>query len=492
MLDEYNGDGEKSSLELKGIIFIFESNTRRRGYIGDGHKMTTYHRRSLSQHRAKRFVVVAVAMVFSITFNMILAPVWSADSASIARGGRLFDNWILENKDRPPSEIHPKFKIYRTSMHNIETSWRCVSCHGWDYQGRAEQGTGVIRDTKGSEASELASILSDGNHRYGNMLSERDFVDLAAYIRADIASYVDTGPISIPGDATREVKLYSTICANCHGASGHRITSIIPLGNFAKLYPRETMHKILNGHPGVWMPPFRFLKASRLIDLFAYVQSLPEKNLSASIARGGRLYDHWQRETDARTPTARHPAYPKEATNADVPAVNWRCKECHGWDYKGVDGVYGKGTHRTGIKGIRALAGSEPQEVIELLMDKNHRYRGTRWFQTPLDLQDLIDLANFVSYGQIDMDDYIDPSTGTAKGDSERHKEEFNVLCATCHGKGGGKLATGKDIGDVARQNPWEALHKIRNGHPNEAMPALHILDMTLIVDILAYTQTLP
>jgi mono/diheme cytochrome c family protein len=431
-------------------------------------------------------------MVLSITFNMSLAPVRAADNASIARGGRLFDNWILENRDRPPLEIHPNFKIYRSSMHNIETSWRCVSCHGWDYKGRTEQGTGVLRDTEGSEPSALASILRDGNHRYGNMLSERDFFDLAAYIQADIAPYIDTGSISIVGDAAREVKLYATICANCHGANGQRITTMAPLGTFARGHPQETIHKIFNGHPGVWMPPFRFLKASRLGDLFAYVQTLPEKNLSASIARGGRLYDHWQKETSARTPTVRHPAYPKESSKAAVPGVNWRCKECHGWDYKGADGVYGKGLHRTGIKGIRALAGGEPQEVIELLMDKNHRYHGTRWFLAPLDLQDLTDLANFVSYGQVDVDDYIDPRTGAAKGDPERHKDEFNVLCATCHGKDGKGLVTGKNIGDVARQNPWEALHKIRNGHPNEAMPALHILNPTLLVDILAYTQTLP
>jgi hypothetical protein len=70
---------------------------------------------------------------------------------------------------------------------------------------------------------------------------------------------------------------------------------------------------------------------------------------SASIARGGRLYDHWQKETDAWPPISRHPAYPKEASKAAVPAVNWRCKEYHGWDYKGVDGVYGKEPHRTGI-----------------------------------------------------------------------------------------------------------------------------------------------
>lgn len=457
--------------------------------------MTKYRRRSFFQHQSIQFSIVTVAMVLFITLAMSSTPVWAADGASIARGGRLFDNWILENRDRPPTEIQPKYKINQPSMHNIETSWRCVSCHGWDYKGSTEQGTGILSDAGGSSPSTVASILRDKNHRYGNMLLERDFVDLAAYIaniRTDMAPFVDLSSTRIAGDATREVELYATICANCHGADGHRITTMVPLGTFARRHPVETMHKIFNGHPAERMPPFRFLKANRLGNLFAYIQTLPAKNLSASIARGGRLYDHWQKETNARPPTSRHPAYPKEAHQAAAPEVNWRCKECHGWDYKGLDGVYGKGPHHTGIKGIGALAGSEPQAVVELLMDTNHQYHGTRWFKAPLDLQDLMDLANFVSHGQIDMDDYIDPRTGTAKGDPERRKDDFNVLCATCHGKDGKALATGNDIGEVARKRPWEALHKIRNGHPNEAMPALQVLNMTLLVDILAYAQTLP
>jgi mono/diheme cytochrome c family protein len=457
--------------------------------------MTTYRLRPFFQHQSIPLVVLIYAMVLSITLVMGFTPAWSADGASISRGGRLFDNWILENKDRPPTEIQPKYKINRTSMHVIETSWRCVSCHGWDYKGHTEQGTRNLRNSKVTDPKTLSSVLRDENHHYGGMLLERDFTDLAAfiaYIRTDNAPFVDLDLKRFVGDAGREEELYATICANCHGANGHKITTMEPLGTFASRHPQETMHKILNGHPAEQMPPFRFLKVKRLVDLFAYIQALPAKNLSASIARGGRLYDHWQKETDAPSPTSRHPAYPKEASQAAVPIVNWRCKECHGWDYKGVDGISRKGPHRTGIKGIRARIDADPKDVVELLMDKNHRYHGTRWFKAPLDLQDLVDLANFVTLGQINMNEYIDPLTGFAKGDPRRRKDEFNVLCATCHGKDGKALPTGNDIGEVARNNPWEALHKILNGHPNEAMPALRVLDMPFLVDILAYTQTLP
>lgn len=466
--------------------------------------MMASHRRAYSQQRGIWIAfavalyvtgVIGVTGIFGIIGVIGSVPVWAADGGSVARGGRLFDSWFLESKDRPPAQVHPQYKNFRPSMNAAGNSWRCAACHGWDYQGRADQQTGALSGTVGADAASLAAILQDNNHRYGDKLPNRDLTDLAAFIAGgliDMAPYIEPGSKRTLGDATREVVLYATICANCHGSDGQRITTIMPLGDFARRHPREALHKIFNGHPGERMPPLRFLKAKRSGDLLAYTQTLPAKDLSASITRGGRLYDHWQKETGAEPPTSRHPAYPRQAAQATNPQSNWRCKECHGWDYKGRDGAYAKGPHRTGIKGIRAMAGREPQAVIALLMDANHRYHGTSWFKAPLDLQDLIDLANFVTRGQIDMAAYIDPQTGIAKGDAQRRRDDFNILCATCHGRDGTALLTGKAIGSVARSNPWEALHKIRNGHPNEAMPALRALDKTLLVDILAYAQTLP
>ena len=453
--------------------------------------MLRFHRHPDFRQPGIRFAVATLVMVFSINWAV---PGQTDDGASIARGGRLFDSWFMEAKDLPPSEVHPEYKNPRPSMNGSGTSWRCASCHGWGYQGRTEQETDALSGKAGTDAAALAIILQDENHRYGDLLPQRDLVDLAAFLKdglIDMAAYIETGSNRALGDSSRDPALYATICANCHGGDGQRITTMQPLGSFARTRPREALHKILNGHPAERMPPLRFLDTSRLGDMLAYIQTLPDKDLAGSITRGGRLYDNWQKETGAASPASRHPAYPRDAGRAALPEANWRCKECHGWDYKGRDGAYGQGPHRTGIIGIRAWAGSEPQTVVELLQDANHRYYGPRWAHTPLDLRDVTDLANFVTRGQIDMDTYIDPQTGVAKGNADRYRGEFNLLCATCHGKNGNALLTGDDIGDVARENPWEALHKLRNGHPNEAMPALLVLDMGMLVDILAYTQTL-
>ena len=71
---------------------------------------------------------------------------------------------------------------------------------------------------------------------------------------------------------------------------------------------------------------------------------------------------------------------PRRCVKLDGPAGKqsgagtWRCKECHGWDYRGRDGAYGKGGHYTGIKGIQAHAGGSPETVFAILKDANHQY----------------------------------------------------------------------------------------------------------------------
>src|SRR6056297_765717 len=77
-----------------------------------------------------------------------------------------------------------------------------------------------------------------------------------------------------------------------------------------------------------------------------------------SIARGGRLYDKWYKEIDDKAPGESHKLYPSDATYADKPGSNWRCKECHGWDGMGADGAYSSGKHFTGIKGINGMKGA--------------------------------------------------------------------------------------------------------------------------------------
>jgi len=216
-----------------------------------------------------------------------------------------------------------------------------------------------------------------------------------------------------------------------------------------------------------------------------FIYGVPEEPTDAWVlTSGGRLYDNWARTLGIDAPEETHPSYP--AAGSQSGPGTWRCKECHGWDYKGKDGAYGSGRHFTGIKGITAFSKTGTQDILAVLIDEKHGY------STALGRQDLVDLANFVNKGQIDMDRYIDPATGLAKGDKKKRKSYYTTICATCHGSQGAAIVTMDALGRVTRNNPWAALHTMIYGHPGEAMPALRVEGLGVLTDVLAYMQTLP
>jgi mono/diheme cytochrome c family protein len=208
------------------------------------------------------------------------------------------------------------------------------------------------------------------------------------------------------------------------------------------------------------------------------------------IARGGQLYDNWMSVIEAEKPEASHPAYPKEGKQKG--AATWRCKECHGWDYSGKDGAYAKGSHHTGIKGVREVAGVDSEKIHKIIMDKTHGFTVATMPHSAMEK-----LALFLSKGQINMDQYIDRKSKVARGDIKRGATFYQTICANCHGFDG-KEINFKDppkveyVGTVCHENPWEALHKIRFGQPGVPMVAMIALSVQDQVDILAYCQTLP
>jgi thiosulfate dehydrogenase len=197
-----------------------------------------------------------------------------------------------------------------------------------------------------------------------------------------------------------------------------------------------------------------------------------------SIARGGRLYDKWYTETGQEAPKESHALYPKEANYADKPGNNWRCKECHGWDGKGADGAYASGKRYTGIKGIIGMHGGDPAAVVALLKAPAHGFEGL------LSDADLSDLGNFVVAGKYGYEAYV--SDGKIVGDPAHGGQVYRTVCAGCHGAEG-KLP--KDMPPLASlvDNPWELMHKVLNGQPKEAMPALRAFDHQAAADVIAY-----
>ena len=213
------------------------------------------------------------------------------------------------------------------------------------------------------------------------------------------------------------------------------------------------------------------------------------------IVRGGILYDNWAVALDKEPPQQSHPSYPPVGKRKG--GATWRCKECHGWDYMGEDGAYGRGAHYTGIKGIRRMTGRPIEEIVGIFTDDTHRY--TTEMLPEIAMRKL---ALFVSRGQVGMDQYIDRSTKRARGDLKRGASFFQTICAICHGFDGAEMISRRQtelavfgdrgfLGTIANNNPWETLHKIRNGQPGVGMVALRVLSTQDQVDVLAYMQTL-
>lgn len=208
-----------------------------------------------------------------------------------------------------------------------------------------------------------------------------------------------------------------------------------------------------------------------------------------AIDRGGVLYDKWYGVLGKEAPKETHPAYPKAGKQKGE--ATWRCKECHGWDYKGASGVYGKGGRYTGIMGIRNMTYASENAIVAILKGKTHG------FGQLIPEKDLETLAHFVAHGQNDVDIYIDRATKKVNGNPARGERIFQTTCARCHGSDGKQVnfktaADPEYIGTVANENPWEALHKIRFGQPGVPMISMLAFDIKDHVDILAYIQTLP
>jgi thiosulfate dehydrogenase len=84
------------------------------------------------------------------------------------------------------------------------------------------------------------------------------------------------------------------------------------------------------------------------------------------VSRGGQLYDNWWKTTtDTLKPEGDHPLWKTQTTNKRSGYSTYRCKECHGWDYRGKDGAYGKGSHFTGFIGVYAASQNMSLKELE-------------------------------------------------------------------------------------------------------------------------------
>jgi thiosulfate dehydrogenase len=217
------------------------------------------------------------------------------------------------------------------------------------------------------------------------------------------------------------------------------------------------------------------------------------------ISRGGQLYDNWWRTTlETVKPESDHPLWKKQTGNKRSGYATYRCKECHGWDYRGKKGAYSRGSHFTGFQGVYDAAHKmtikELEDVLKGSTDKEHD------FTTYLNENDIADLAIFLKKGVIDIGRFIRVDGIPVAGSYKQGRTIFKENCMqTCHGETGRAINFGSKekpefVGTVASGNPWEFIHKVRSGQPGTKMVSVIIMKWNEqdIRDLLAYARTLP
>ena len=434
-------------------------------------------------------------------------------SGNAVRGGQLYDKWWEVLEQEPPDGDHPLWSTQTTNTRSGADTWRCKECHGWDYKGKdGAYGSGShmtgfvgVMNMAGKDPNEVLATLrgsTNPDHDISTFMEEQALVDLSLFMSQELmdASEIVNADKSLVAGSTSEGATEFALCATCHGIQGTGInfgdeSESEYLGTIAADNPWEFLHKERFGQPGEIMMPAG-VSMSRpqedYADLLAYIQTLPS---SSPITEGGRLYDKWWEAMGAEKPETEHPLWATQSTSTASGADTWRCKECHGWDYKGADGVYGSGSHFTGFKGILGAAEMSAEDLTAWLTGGKNADHD---FSAQFGEDQIAMLVAFMQEGLVDVSTYINADK-TVNGDSAHGASLYGTTCARCHGADGKTINFGDEaepeyVGTVGTDNPWEAFHKLRVGQPGTQMPAGMNFGWTLqdIADLVAYIQTLP
>jgi hypothetical protein len=104
---------------------------------------------------------------------------------------------------------------------------------------------------------------------------------------------------------------------------------------------------------------------------------------------------------------------------------SWRCKECHGWDYKGKDGAYAKGSAFQWHQGHQCFGRQGPGGHRRHPARQDHGYS-----EAQLSAKDATDLALFVSKGQGNLAKYVSTPCNKSTGDAAKGEVYYNTVCA--------------------------------------------------------------
>lgn len=220
----------------------------------------------------------------TITFLVVLIFFLNIPSANAAidpvipRGAALYDKWFAVIGTDPSVSVPvgnmPIWSRQVTNSRSGSDTWRCTTCHGWDYLGKDgaySTGSnftgfpGLINASLTMPKEKILEQLSgvrDPQHDFSPYLSSEDLDALAVFIKQgmiDDAKFIDPVTLKTIGANSEDGKtLYSASCSTCHGSDGKSLKmrfegQDVGLGLIAVQDPWRFLHKTRFGTPGTKM-----------------------------------------------------------------------------------------------------------------------------------------------------------------------------------------------------------------------------------------------
>ena len=243
--------------------------------------------------------VLALALLVFNAGNPAAASTPEQTNPSIPRGGALYDNWPAALGKQAPAGNSPLWGKQTSNTRSGADTWRCVTCHGWDYQGKDgayRAGSnytgfpGVLLAASKSKEDIIAQLngQKDPQHNFKDLLGDQGLNDLADFIKGaliDDNQFINPVTLEvIGGDTAHGKQLFDGVCAACHGKDGTTIKFRFEgldatLGTLAALDPWRFLHKTRFGTPGTPMGKIIGYDAGWTPqdgrDVLLYAQSLP-------------------------------------------------------------------------------------------------------------------------------------------------------------------------------------------------------------------------
>jgi mono/diheme cytochrome c family protein len=256
--------------------------------------------------KAKIYLLLGAAVLATAGLWVAVLPSYGQNNldGDPLQGGRLYYAWDQVLEVDLPGTNQPIWEEIAPGEEFDPRSWRCVTCHGWDYSGSDGRALRAIVKQAGfpgifsmvAESEEVIIAWLNGvnnqKHDFSELLSEEDLKDISAFLSSGLVApelIADLETREALGTLSTGETLYQEYCLSCHGVDGEKLNfgvATVPLylSDIAWRNPWQVAHVVRFGHIQTNMPAAEAvdLAFSQQIDLLAYTQSLPQAHVIGS------------------------------------------------------------------------------------------------------------------------------------------------------------------------------------------------------------------